>query len=173
LKSVLFVLGAAVFTVISTVMLIGGVTTDPPNWLGAVIGVLGLLLFGLGGVVYLVRMLGGRPMLVLDERGAHIYPPWPRSASNGVALAWGDLSAVVAWTQRVSRGARVHHLSFVPYDTDTAGLGEYLGQALSGRGGGYLRYAVQITPGFSVSLDEVASVVAVHRPDVAVTDQRD
>lgn len=170
-KNVLFCLMMAVFAVGSAILLVAFVTAEPPSWGRAAVMVLGVVLFGLGGVIYGVRMLGGRPLLVLDRDGVHLYPPWPRSRTSTVSLPWRDVTAVMAWKQQTGR-VRTPFLAFVPTNTDSESLGEILGEKLTKRSAGQLRYAVQITQGFSASMDDIARLVAAYRPDVPVHDRR-
>src|SRR5690625_3075841 len=170
-KNVLLCLMMAVFAVGCAILLVVLVTAEPPSWGRAVVMVLGVLLFGLGGIIYGVRMLGGRPLLVLDRDGVHLYPPWPRSRTSTVSLPWRDLTAVIAWKQQTER-VRTPFLTFVPTNTDPENLGEILGEELAKRSAGQLRYAVQITAGVSASMDDISRVVAAYRPDVPVHDRR-
>ncbi|WP_019634736.1 hypothetical protein [Actinomadura atramentaria] len=80
----------------------------------AVLGGVGIVLFGTGLTVALGRMLARRPVLVVDETGVRRPAPWPLPAGRGPALEWPRIAAVGALRRGVE-GTRRGERDFVVF----------------------------------------------------------
>ncbi|MFC0037623.1 hypothetical protein [Actinomadura rayongensis] len=82
----------------------------------AVLGALGIVLFGAGLAVALGRMLSRRPVLVVDDAGVRRPARWPLPAARGATLEWSRVQAVGALRRGVdgTRKGRQDFLVFLP-----------------------------------------------------------
>ncbi len=80
------------------------------------VGVAGTVVFAGGLVAVAGRVVAGRPVLVLDERGVRLPAPWPWPGSRDRLLTWPEVAAAVVWNRPVPRGRHsvAETLAFLP-----------------------------------------------------------
>ena len=128
--------------------------------------------FGMCGAVILgVAVVGGTALRV-DAGGIRLGAPFGRRA---VDVPWGDVQAVVLFTQPLPRGNRMDYVGVVPAaaaaDEGAATVLEQLGTRLTGAPPEVLRLSRAVT-GWSLDEDRLAQAVRAHAPGVQLADLR-
>jgi hypothetical protein len=143
-------------------------------------GLLLLGVFGYGTLAWIGQLIGRRPVLILDDAGVRLPPPWPRPRTADRVLAWEQVARVHAFTQVTSyRGGihRQHYLAFVPVDNLGLRPPSRLERWAAGMAGApspeALRYSVHVQPGWTAMVEQVAEATRARKPALRWVDERD
>lgn len=110
LRTLLYLAGCGVFTALLLVVPAGALAPGEGGvaWLGWVFKVAGLLLFGGGGLLFLVSALSRRVAFRADPQGVALgAPPYPMWGMHRrpLELPWSDLAEVVLFTQETGQAS--------------------------------------------------------------------
>ncbi|MEO3782243.1 hypothetical protein ABGB12_02860 [Actinocorallia sp. B10E7] len=151
----------------SAMFIVGGIAdpASPGGIVFLVLGITGVIAFGLSLVVITGHLLGRRPLLVLDGTGVSVPAKWPLPRSRDRFLPWAEVASVCAWTDGVPGGKGLaHRLAFLPCEESpharhTSGA-EMLRVKTQGLPGvAVLRWNVPVLAGWTVPQDEVIKAV--------------
>ncbi|GAB4054102.1 hypothetical protein [Catellatospora paridis] len=168
-KTILVIAGSLLFTAAMLLLPLDALTR-----------ILGLALFGVGGVIMAIGTFSRKVALRVDDTGITLGGSPLRHAATTVHVPWAEVQAVVLWRQKTA-----HNLPWIgvlrPHDappmrgTPTGPAGKLMagfGYAVSGAPDPRLIAAGRAINGWRLDLDRLAAAIHHHAPGVEVRDLR-
>lgn len=155
--------------IVSVVLTLGCLLADVPLH----IRVLGILLFGVGGLLFLAMTFSRKVAFRADAEGILVAGGPFRYRASLLSVPWTDVKAVVVWEQHAAQS--MPYVGVLRHEDRPAGepvgkAGRLLSAAVAGHVPAEVVKASRAVNGWRLDRDRLAAAVAHFAPDVEIID---